>query len=229
MSEVKILFMSSQVVAKHPLSLGCALGLLTIVAMNVSTTPAAAGFFDFMFGALMSPVPGPANPSISQSGRLYAGYCVRLCDGRYFPVRPGATSKAVCEGLCPATKTKLFFGTEIGQATADDGSTYQRLPNAFAYRERMVPDCTCNGRDTVGIASMKIEDDPTLQSGDLIATDHGLVPFRAGRNANAFTPIDRKLAASAERDAVLTVRPQRRAPTPSAAQMPAAMPAPQQW
>jgi hypothetical protein len=217
----------SQIVASRR-SLGCALGLLTIVTVATNPTPAAAGLFDFLFGGFFAPQ--QATPPSAQSAGTYTGYCVRLCDGRYFPVRPGATSKAVCDGLCPAAQTKVFVGSDIAQATADDGSTYQKLANAFVYRERIVPGCTCNSHSSFGTASMKIEDDPTLQPGDLVATDHGVVPAQALlRKAHAYTPIDRKLVIIApEREPAPAAKPQRRAPS-KAAGTPAAMPVSQSW
>jgi Protein of unknown function (DUF2865) len=215
-------------------SLGRALGLLTIVTVITNTTPADAGLFDFLFGGFLAPQPAMPRPSINRVGTT-AAYCVRLCDGRYFPVQGGATSKAVCDGLCPAAKTKVFVGSEIAQATADDGSTYQKLPNAFAYRERIVPDCSCKGRDSFGTASMKLEDDPTLQPSDLIATNHGVVSFQAWRKANAYTPIDRKgvdsklVIMTSEREPVPVARSPRRGPLRGAAGAPPAMPISHQW
>jgi hypothetical protein len=233
----------------EPRTFGLALGLLTIVIITTSTTPAAAGLFDFLFGGFFARPSAPARPSVGSGavGIGPAAYCVRLCDGRYFPVRSGSASKAVCDGLCPAAQTKVFYGSEIAQATASDGSTYQKLANAFAYRERIVPDCSCNGRDSFGTASMKIEDDPTLQPGDLIATDHGMVRFQTWRKANAYTPVDRKLietkaakvietkiVVSPEREQVPAARQHptplhRAAASPRAAAGPAAMPVSQQW
>jgi hypothetical protein len=125
--------------------------------------------------------------------------------------------------LCPAAKTKVFVGSEIGQATADDGSTYPKLENAFAYRERIVPDCSCNGRDSFGTATMKLEDDPTLQPSDLIATNHGVVSFQTWRKANAYTAIDRRdidrklIIMTSEREPVPAARPHHRAGKKNAA------------
>jgi hypothetical protein len=229
----EILFVNSHLPAR-PLLLGRALGLLTIVTVMINATPAAAGLFDFLFGGFLAPQPATPRPSTNHVGTT-AAYCVRMCDGRYFPVHGGATSKAVCDGLCPAAKTKVFVGSEIAQATADDGSTYQKLPNAFAYRERIIPDCSCNGRDSFGTANMKLEDDPTLQPGDMIATNHGVVSFQTWRRANAYTPIDRKgvdsklIIMTSERESVPAARPQRRAPLRKAGAVPPAMPTSHQW
>ena len=128
-------------------------------------------------------------PSVVGSGQ-YVAYCVRLCDGRYFPMQSSivAQSTQICQNLCPAAKTKVFSGTEIAYATAVDGTSYERIENAFAYRQKIVPGCTCNGRDPFGMAVMKIEDDPTLQPGDLVATKTGLVRY-TGYGKNLFTPI----------------------------------------
>jgi hypothetical protein len=229
----RALFVNSVCAAKARL-VGRALGLLTIATVMTNTTPADAGLFDFLFGGFLAPQSAtPRPPPVATT----AAYCVRLCDGRYFPVHGGSvTSKAVCDGLCPAAKTKVFVGSEIAQSTADDGSTYQKLPNAFAYRERIVPDCSCNGRDSFGTASMKLEDDPTLRPSDLIATNHGLVSFQAWRKAKAYTPIDRKgvdsklIIMTSEREpAPVEARPQRRAPLRRAAARPAAAPFSFQW
>jgi hypothetical protein len=38
---------------------------------------------------------------------------------------------------------------------------------------------------------MKIEDDPTLEPGDLIATKNRLVPFRTWRKEAKYTPIEK--------------------------------------
>ena len=42
--------------------------------------------------------------------------------------------------------------------------------------------CTCNGKDQFGLAPVKIEDDPTLRKGDIVAGENGLVV--AGRSAD---------------------------------------------
>ena len=42
--------------------------------------------------------------------------------------------------------------------------------------------CTCNGKDQIGLAPVKIEDDPTLRKGDIVAGENGLLV--AGRSAD---------------------------------------------
>ena len=81
-------------------------------------------------------------------------FCVRTCDGRYFPVRAHAGMSAAesCHSFCPASETRLYSGSNIDYATATDGSRYADMPNAFAYRKALVTGCTCNGRNAFGLA-----------------------------------------------------------------------------
>ena len=104
-------------------------------------------------------------------------YCVRTCDGRYFPVTASdnASRAASCNKLCPASEAKLYYGGNIDDATSENGKPYSELPNAFRYRNELVADCTCNGKDTVGLAQVEPEKDPTLRSGDIVAGANGLV------------------------------------------------------
>ena len=228
------------------LMIGCLLALLTIMTLYGNAAVASPGLFDFLFGGFrpapqLAPPPPrqvpPASvttrPSAGYSGGQYTFYCVRLCDGRYFPLHRNA--KPICEALCPATKTEIFSGSEIAQATSADGSPYQKLANAFVYRERIVPGCTCNGHDELGIASMKIEDDPTLEPGDLIATKNRLVPFRTWRKEAKYTPIE-KDATQGRKESAPTVTKKNvsiivrspQGPSPTNAAAPVEIPA-QQW
>ena len=128
-------------------------------------------------------------------------YCVRTCDGRYFPATASdnASRAASCNSLCPASETKLFYGSSIDTATAENGKSYSDLPNAFRYRNELVNGCTCNGKDQVGLASVKIENDPTLRKGDIVAGENGLLV--AGRSADKrgaevnFSPASEKVRA----------------------------------
>ena len=128
-------------------------------------------------------------------------YCVRTCDGRYFPATASdnAGKAASCSSLCPASETKLFYGSSIDSATSDKGKSYSDLPNAFRYRNELVSGCTCNGKDQVGLASVKIEDDPTLRKGDIVAGQNGLlVAGRSGDRRGAelnFSPASEKVRA----------------------------------
>jgi len=158
----------------------------------------AQGLFDFLFGRpavaptappVSQPVEGSPSPAIppqrsetirpgySSPGYRSVSYCVRLCDGRFFPVQHhrGVTPAQLCNAHCPAAQTKVFSGSEIGRSVASDGTRYASLENAFAYRQRIVPSCTCNGSSHFGLARITIPADPTLRPGDIVVTAHGTV------------------------------------------------------
>jgi Protein of unknown function (DUF2865) len=141
----------------------------------------------------------PASPPVAHAGGGGGAYCVRLCDGRYFPLqRHGDSSPAeLCHAFCPASKTKVFFGgAEIDGARAADGARYTSLPNAFLYRERLISDCTCNGKTPYGLATLDVKTDNTLRPGDIVATREGLKAFagsrwRRGVQTADFTPLNK--------------------------------------
>src|SRR5579871_2124015 len=100
----------------------------------------------------------PIDPNLGYGVGYGATFCVRLCDGRYFPVQghPTATPIQMCSAFCPAAKTRIYTGSEISDARAADGARYADLDNAFVYRQKIVPGCTCNGRDTFGLAKIDL-------------------------------------------------------------------------
>jgi len=152
--------------------------------------PGQANFFADPFGLNQQPAP-PPRPVASASG---PAFCVRSCDGRYFPLARGnATPVQMCQAFCPASATKVFFGSSIDGAYASNGERYADSENAFAYRKALRADCTCNGRDPAGLASVDLTLDTSLRPGDVIATTDGLVVYsgvRAGTGQTAeFTPI----------------------------------------
>ncbi len=83
------------------------------------------------------------------------------------------------------------------------GKPYSELPNAFRYRNEMVAGCTCNGKDQVGLASVSVENDPTLRKGDIVAGENGLVVAGHGvdkRGASLnFSPASEKVRARYQR------------------------------
>ena len=176
---------------------------------------ASAGFFDFLFNSQNSttqPAPqasafadpfGNARPSQplppiqadgSGGGGQYA-HCVRMCDGRYFPIlaRSGMPPAQLCQSFCPASATRVFFGAGIDSAMAANGERYSEIPNAYVYRKQLSAGCTCNGRDPTGLAPIDISLDTTLRPGDVVATATGLVAYSGTRAGNAltadFTPV----------------------------------------
>ncbi len=138
------------------------------------------------FGSEVNPFAAPSyapRPRYGYSGGSQA-YCVRTCDGRYFPISASdrQSRAASCNSFCPASETKVVYGSNIDNAATENGKPYSELPNAFRYRNELVAGCTCNGTDQIGLAPVKIEDDPTLRKGDIVAGSGGLMV--AGRGAD---------------------------------------------
>jgi hypothetical protein len=149
-----------------------------------------ASFFADPFGLNQQPAPPPRSVA-SASG---PAFCVRSCDGKYFPLARGnATPVQMCQAFCPASATKVFFGSSIDGAYASNGERYADSENAFAYRKALRADCTCNGRSPFGLAPVDLALDTSLRTGDVIATTDGLVAYtgvRVGTNQAAeFTPV----------------------------------------
>ena len=183
-----------------------------LVGVLIAPGPARAGFLDFLFGGgspqRYSPPPGvsayaePGPPTVRRSpdhphrigGRGRIAFCVRLCDGQHFPIdqRANATPLETCQAMCAASKTKLFFGSEIDHAVAKDGTRYADLDNAYVYRDHLVADCKCNGKDARGLAPVDVKSDPTLRPGDIVVTDRGYVAYagKRGTQSAEFTPVD---------------------------------------
>ncbi|HSY55588.1 MAG TPA: DUF2865 domain-containing protein [Bradyrhizobium sp.] len=178
-------------------------GAILLAAMATTPSARAEDFLSALFGAFgvhrpqppMTPLPfaGEENTAVAPDGsvpraRIYSGssqaYCVRTCDGRYFPISgAGNQSRAAsCSSFCPASETKVVYGGNIDSAVTESGKPYSELQNAFRYRNELVAGCTCNGKDPVGLAAVKIEDDPTLRRGDIVAGPDGLMV--AGRGAD---------------------------------------------
>jgi hypothetical protein len=126
---------------------------------------------------------GESNPS--------KGFCVRTCDGRYFPVqsRGNVSAADMCHAFCPTADTKLYSGSNIDFATTRDGSRYSDLDKAYVYRKQLVAGCTCNGRDGFGLAHIDVNTDPTLRPGDVVATKDGLVAYDGKNKGGDFTPV----------------------------------------
>ena len=108
-------------------------------------------------------------------------------------MRASASPVQMCQAFCPASPTKVFYGSTIDSAYAANGERYADSGNAFAYRKALRADCTCNGRDPAGLAPVDLTLDSSLRAGDVIATTDGLVAYsgvRVGNDQTAeFTPI----------------------------------------
>jgi hypothetical protein len=148
-------------------------------------------FFADPFGNNAQPAAAPPRPAVASSG---PAFCVRSCDGKYFPLlRGNASPVQICQAFCPASPTRVFFGSSIDGASAASGERYADSENAFAYRKALRADCTCNGRDPAGLAPVDLTLDTSLRPGDVIATTSGLVAYSGVRLGNGqtaeFTPI----------------------------------------
>ncbi len=201
-------------------ALGAAVALC---ASSFAPAAQAEDFLSALFGAfgggrshapsLPLPFAGEGNPfaplNDARSRAGYSGggqaYCVRTCDGRYFPISASDNQSraASCSSFCPASETKVVYGSNIDNAATENGKPYSELPNAFRYRNELVAGCTCNGKDQIGLAPVKIENDPTLRKGDIVAGADGLMV--AGRGADKrgaslnFSPASERLRSRYQR------------------------------
>jgi hypothetical protein len=192
-----------------------ALVAAVVIAGPVAIVPypvSAEGLFDLFFGGAQKQHAAPPPQTSAFADPLANGqpqaapvpraavassgpsFCVRSCDGKYFPLmRASASPVAMCQSFCPATPTKVFFGSSIDGATSASGERYADSENAYAYRKALRADCTCNGRDPAGLAPVDLTLDSSLRPGDVIATTSGLVAYsgvRVGNDQTAeFTPV----------------------------------------
>lgn len=209
-----------------------AVALLTVALGLAGSAVYARDMFTSLFNPatdpkITSPQPSSPSPQGAPAGSIFGdlfgednpkrvyitrseSFCVRTCDGRYFPVlaRDGQSSAAACRNFCPASETKIFRGSSIDNASNEQGKLYSGLPNAFRYRNELVANCTCGGKGTAGLASISIEDDPTLRKGDLVASATGLMVAgdRNGRNVVRFTPASKWLRAQYRKPSAVAVR-----------------------
>jgi hypothetical protein len=185
-----------------------------MLAGSVAATPrvaSAEGLFDFLFGGApkqqQRQAPPQANffadpfglnqqaaPPRQMASGSGPAFCVRSCDGKYFPLMRGNASPVqMCQAFCPASVTRVFFGSTIEGASSTSGERYADSENAFAYRKALRADCTCNGRDPAGLAPVDLTLDSSLRSGDVVATTSGLVAYtgvKLGASQTAeFTPV----------------------------------------
>lgn len=126
--------------------------LAGLVSAAAPAPASAQNLFDFFFNSVRRPSPPPtatayadpkadalqAKPS-DPGPRIETGpavsYCVRLCDGRFFPIqRTSATPVEVCNSFCPAAKTKIFSGSAIDHAVADNATPTSPMPSCIAPR-----------------------------------------------------------------------------------------------
>jgi Protein of unknown function (DUF2865) len=86
--------------------------------------------------------------------RTFRTWCVRSCDGYYFPVSFSTTrdhfaaDQAVCEQRCPGAEPQIYYHRNPGETPENmvslEGSPYTELPAAFSYRNALNPSCSCS-------------------------------------------------------------------------------------
>ncbi len=187
-------------------------GVTAGLLLSAAALPAQAGIFEQLFGGLSHALRAPdrlpdavrefapsfeprsertTDPSGQVDGSPGKAFCVRTCDGQFFPVmaHPGLSAADACHAFCPASQTVMYSGGNIDSAVAPNGSRYADLPKAFVYRKQMIAGCTCNGHDQFGLAHIDINKDPTLRPGDVVSTGKGMAAFIGRQNQTAqFTP-----------------------------------------
>ncbi|MEM9356604.1 MAG: DUF2865 domain-containing protein [Pseudomonadota bacterium] len=148
-----------------------ALALVAFHAGWFAAIPAgsAQGVFNNLFGwftAPSAPKVQPARPGndpyflnqnspqpqLSYPSSKYRTVCVRLCDGYYFPISNSSrrgkfhSDADQCQARCQGN-TRLFYmprrTADINQARDTSGKSYKLLENAFLYRKKYIPQCTC--------------------------------------------------------------------------------------
>jgi hypothetical protein len=172
--------------------------LATCVAAVLSAmmpAPASAGFFEMLFGAPSGPraaappaletaprQPAAASPRKGTGGQAY---CVRECDGFFFPMPGGATAQlspqALCDGMCAGSVVYRLSrrgpNEGVDEARSPTGSRYGDLATAYSYRTAVTPACGCGSGIRQDWALRALED-PTLRRGDVVVSDQAAFVFR---------------------------------------------------
>lgn len=185
---------------------------LSFTAIPLASTSAEAQVYYSIYGGYRKSPPAPYRDDRSRANSFsdffgslfgrheeekkepdaFAHHCVRTCDGKFFPFSRGERKEVslsrVCAAMCPAAQTKVFSGLGIENASTADGQRYSAMPNAFLYRTKIVDNCSCNGRDPFGVVNVPLENDLTLEGGDLVVQETGFTIYRGAKN---FVPIEK--------------------------------------
>ncbi len=137
-------------------------GMLASLATDTATRPAASHKAASTSVIITPPRVSSDNPEhdatadyIRSSGSTYRTYCVRLCDGYYFPVSFQATAdkfardEATCEASC-GSPARLFVhvmpGGGPGTMVSLAGLPYTGLKTAFQFRVKYDAQCRCTAQ-----------------------------------------------------------------------------------
>ena len=116
-------------------------------------------------------------------------YCVRLCDGFFFPVGTPDQSADIdahalsCQSQCPTAETRLFVapaGSDGIESATSKGKLYSKLPTAYLYRTKVSKACSCNAKG-YGTSRLAVINDFTMRNGDVVMTSDGLKAFAGTR------------------------------------------------
>lgn len=221
------------------LRLAVSIGVLG-VALSLAPAPGAAqGLLDFLFGPDPTAQQAPPSPRDSAPGRRaraqgtgsvgprvggsglasdprVGGFCVRACDGFFFPLIKAtrATRQQSCELACPAAAMDVYDGATIESARNRKGQRYSAQPHAFAFRDRASSDCLCNDPKTSQAnAERAAKDDPTLQNGDILVETNGAFVYSGSK----LVPLGVAAMSSNLRNRVRALLPRSPAPAPTLA------------
>jgi hypothetical protein len=172
----------------------------------------AEDIFDFLFGpdtppraahppsgyAPRQPVKPrePVNASLravppgADEGMGGGGFCVRTCDGYFFPLIKSAQAsrQQSCEYACPSAPMELYEGASIEEARNRKGKKYSSLPAAFSFRDKTTKQCACNRPETSQAFFVRISrTDPTLRDGDVVMSKDGALVY----HGSGLVPLNR--------------------------------------
>src|SRR3954454_18686279 len=131
-----------------------AVAALACLVSLTAGTASAEGLFGLFFGGFQK------QPKVPPQGNFFAdpfglnqqptrtvasgsgtAFCVRSCDGKYFPLARGsATPVQMCQAFCPASVTQVCFGSTIDNASSANGERYADSENAYGYRKTLRAD-----------------------------------------------------------------------------------------
>ncbi|MFG1480321.1 DUF2865 domain-containing protein [Xanthobacter sp. V4C-4] len=143
----------------------------------------------------------PAPPAGASAGGSRIAYCVRTCDGRFFPLSgrvagaADAAAQAQCNAFCPAAEVAVYTSPDLAKgidgAVDGGGHPYSALPNAFVFRQRLVEGCACTpGGGPAGVARVDVKADVSLRRGDIVVTPEGPRVFAGSRRGPPFRADD---------------------------------------
>jgi hypothetical protein len=128
----------------------------------------------------------PGQSRRASRGSTARNFCVRTCDGYFFPLdgmqnKGEEARRSACSTACPGAETALYTtrpGEEIDDArTTGDSRRYGQLEVAFMHRLKLVEGCTCRRPNNVSPVEAARNDD-TLRRGDIIVTETGMEVYQ---------------------------------------------------